>query len=114
MVKKGCASNCINNFISLEQCQKGHEANCIICCSNDKCNTDPKEEPKDEIENMLTFLDPLPPQCIDQQPIQISCVEVMHVVRLANGFIEPTPISWPTISDNSPGRKSVCFYNSPI
>lgn len=81
MVRKGCSSRCINKFTSLEQCRKGKEASCELCCLNDECNTDPKEQPIDEEVNssVSTYLDPSPPQCIDQQPIQISCVEVMHV-----------------------------------
>lgn len=103
MVQKGCSKLCINKFKSLEQCRQGREDSCELCCSDDNCNTHPKEDPVQDAEfDSLTFLDPSPPQCLDQQPIQISCVEVIHVVRSANGFIEPIPVSWPTITDNSP------------
>lgn len=103
MIRKTCSSQCINKFISFEKCRLGKEPNCEICCTDDQCNNQPKENPAEEEDsNSLTYLDPAPPVCQDRQPIQISCVEVLHVVRSANGFIEPTLISLPAISDNSP------------
>ncbi|CAD5227781.1 unnamed protein product [Bursaphelenchus xylophilus] len=50
----------------------------------------------------LPHLDFPIPECIDQQPMQLSCLPQLDLERLPSGFISPVSVPWPTISDNDP------------
>ncbi|KAI6233709.1 hypothetical protein M3Y99_00885900 [Aphelenchoides fujianensis] len=126
LLRKSCAVNCFARFDNVDHCRAGQEPFCELCCEKEGCNTErpiaTTTQPStttttpttttfsttslptttEIVDTELTYLDPPPPHCIDQQTLQLSCVEVIHVVRSSSGFVEPAPVPWPTITDNDP------------
>ncbi|KAI6187505.1 hypothetical protein M3Y98_00251400 [Aphelenchoides besseyi] len=113
LIRKSCEKNCVPRFDNFEKCRNGEEVFCELCCETDSCNN---EHPVAQVTSTATtlitkpsipitdlnYLDPPPPHCIDQQPLQLLCVDTIQVARSSNGLIKPTIVPWPTIIDNDP------------